>query len=226
VRARRRLAVLLIGALAAVPAPAAAQSYSGKTSPHAGSVEIGGGVVWIGGYDAGTRDAIESPNSSTGGAPLTLFSSSSRVASVGGVDAHLGVYLSPHISGEGLFQFSRPNLRTSLKSDFENAAPVEAVGVISTYLLGGSVLYHFGAGRVVPFVSGGGGYLRQLDEDNTDVVSGTELHGGGGVKIWFGTGGGLGVRFDAQVSSRSKSAGFEQTRRLLPQVGGGIVYVF
>jgi hypothetical protein len=74
---------------------------------------------------------------------------------------------------------------------------------------------------------GGAGYLRQLDEDNADVLTGNELHGGGGVKVWFGTGKGrLGVRVDARASSRSKSAGFEQKRRILPVVGAGLVYLF
>lgn len=224
--ARRRLAALLIGALATMPVSAAAQSYPGHSSPHGGSFEIGGGVVWIAGYDAGSRAATETPNSSTGAPPLTLFTSTSNVPGVTGLDAHLGVYLSPRISAEGSFQFSRPSLRTKLSGDFENAASVEAVGGISSYLVGGSVLYHFGAGRVVPFVIGGAGYLRQLDEDNTDVVSGNEVHGGGGVKLWFGSGGGFGARFDVQVSSRSKSAGFEQTRRVLPAIGAGLVYLF
>ena len=94
-------------------------------------------------------------------------------------------------------------------------------------LIAGSLLYHFGEGRVVPFVSGGGGYLRQLDEDNADVLTGNELHAGGGLKVWFGTGANrLGLRLDAQASSRSKSAGFEQKRRILPVLGAGLIYLF
>lgn len=210
-----------------LPAYAAAQPYLGATAPHAKSVEIGGGVVWTAGYDAGSRAATESANSSTGGAPVTLFSTSARVAPVAGIEARAGVYLGPRVSVEAAFQFSRPQLRVMLDDDFENAAAQEAVGGLSSYVIGGSVLYHFGGGHVVPFVMGGGGYLRQLDEDNADVLTGNELHGGGGVKVWFGAGESrLGLRVTAQASVRSRTASFEQKRRILPLVSAGLVYLF
>jgi len=213
--------------LLCLPVAAAAQTYVGRTTPHAGSIEIGGGVTWTAGYDAGSSDATESRNTTTGGSPLTLFTSSSRVPSVTGVGAQAGVYLTSRVSVEGVFQYSKPTLVTSLDDDFENAAPLEAEGGLASYLVGGSLLYHFGAGRVVPFVAGGASYLRQLDEANVDVLTGSEIHGGGGVKVWFSSGGSrAGLRVDAQLSSRSKSAGFEDTRRILPVLGAGIVFVF
>ena len=224
-RCAASIAAVVVAVLCA-PAGAAAQTYSGAGSPHAGSIEVSGGVVWIGGYGAGSSTATESRNSSTTTTPLTLFTQSSRVGAVAGVDARAGVYLSARISAEGVFQFSRPTLRTSLRDDFENAAPIEATGGVSSYVAGGSVLYHFGTGQVVPFVAFGGGYVRQLDEDNADVLTASEVHGGGGVKAWFGTPHHLGVRFDAQVSARSKAAGFEQKRRTLPVLSAGLVYVF
>jgi len=220
--------VIAIAAVAlGLPACAAAQPYIGGTAPHAGSIEIGGGVIWTAGYDAGSRDATESPNTTTGGSPLTLFTSSSRVRPVTGVGAQAGVYLSSRVSVEGVFQYSKPSLVTTLGDDFENAAPLDAVGGLSSYLVGGSLLYHFGSGKVVPFVAGGASYLRQLDEANADVLTGNDVHAGGGVKVWFGSGESrVGLRIDAQVSSRSKSAGFEDKRRTLPVVGAGLVFLF
>jgi hypothetical protein len=214
-------AMLLFG-----PVSAIAQVYPGSTAPRAGTIEIGGGVTWTGGYDAGAGDANLSPNSTTGAPPVTLFTSSARVSSVAGIEARAGVYLGSRVSAEATFQFSRPNMRVDLGDDFENATAVEAVGRVSSYVFGGSVLYHFGSGRVVPFVIGGAGYLRQLDEDNAEVLSGSEFHGGGGVKIWLGSGQHFGLRADAQVSSRSKSAGFEDTRRVLPLLGAGLTSRF
>lgn len=206
---------VLIAALL-LPAPAAAQG-----------IEIGGGVAWVGGYSAGGRDATETANSSTGGGPITLFTSSSRVTSASGFDAHAGVWLGSRVAAEGLFQYSRPTLRVKLQNDFENALPEDAVGAFATYLFGGSVLYHFGSGRVVPFVLGGGGYLRYLDEDNMEAVTGNEVHAGGGVKIRLGSGAaGFGVRVDAQASVRSTSPGFEDTRRVLPALSAGLTYRF
>jgi hypothetical protein len=222
-----RLLAIALAAVAFVPASASAQIYVGRPMPRAGTIEIGGGAVWTGGYDAGSRDATESSNSSTGGAPITLFTSSSRAAAVTGVEARAAVYLGSRVSAEGLFHFSRPNVRVTLDDDFENALPEVAVGSFSSYLFGGSLVYHFGRGKVVPFVLGGGGYLRLLDEDNAEVNSGNEAHAGGGVKIWFGSGGSrLGVRIDARLSARSKSPGFEDKRRLLPTLGGGLLYRF
>ena len=181
----------------------------------------------MGGYDAGSRNATESSNSSTGAAPTTLFTSSSRVPAAAGVDARVAVYFGDRLSAEGLFQFSRPNVRTTLGSDFENALQEVAVGAFSSYLFGGSLVYHFGSGRIVPFVLGGGGYLRLLDEDNADVATGNEAHAGGGVKVWLGSGASrVGLRVDAQISSRSKSPGFEDKRRALPSFGAGVLYRF
>jgi hypothetical protein len=227
--ARRALAVGAAAALAALllPMPAAAQPYIGSAAPHGGSIEIGGGVVWLGGYDTGDPSATETSNSSTGGAPLTLFATTSRVAPATGVDARAAVYLSSRAAVEGLFQFARPELRVRITSDFENAADTTAVGRTSSYVFGGSLVYHFSTGRIVPFVIGGGAYLRQLDEDNAAVLTGNEVHAGGGVKVWFGTGPrALGLRLDAQASSRSRSAGFEEKRRLLPTLSAGLSYRF
>ena len=223
--ARLALAALALGLL--VPAVAHAQPYPGNTGPRAGSFELGGGVVWMGGYDAGSRAATLSPNSSTGGSPITLFTSESKVAPIAGVEARAGVYLGSRVSAEANFQYSRPVLRTTIGSDFENAESIDATETLSSYLVTGSLVYHFGSGRVVPFVRGGAGYLRQLHEDNAELLTGSEVHGGGGVKIWFGTAGSrFGLRLDAGVSARSKSVAFEQKRRVLPVAGAGVVYVF
>ena len=189
------------------------------------TVELGGGGLWMGGYDAGSATAtLTRPGSST---PLTLFAVNSRMLSAPGAAAQLGLFLGSRVSVEGAFHYSRPILRAHVTDDFESAPDTDVEGVVVTYLAQGSLLYHFGGGRFVPFVSGGAGYLRQIDEENSDLVTGTEIHGGGGVKYWFGNGGRrLGLRFDAGVSSRSKSVALEQKRRLLPVVGVGITFQF
>lgn len=206
-------------------APVSAQTYPGSTAP--GRIEIGGGIVWTGGYEAGSLDATESANSSTGGSPLTLFTTRSRVPAATGVDARVAYYFGSRFSAEGLFQFSQPKLRVKTDDDFENAVATEVVGTVSSYLFGGSLVYHFGSGKVVPFILGGGGYLRLLDEDYAEVISGNEAHAGGGVKIWLGSGATrLGLRVEAQLSSRSKSPGFEDKRRALPAMSAGLLFRF
>jgi hypothetical protein len=139
----------------------------------------------------------------------------------------LGIYLGRRVSVEAAFQYSRPILRASVTSDFEAAPDTDADEKLTTYVVGGSLLYHFGTGRLVPFVSGGGGYLRQLHEENSDLLTGSEIHAGGGVKYWLGTGTHrFGLRVDAQASARSKSVAFEQKRRILPSVAAGLTFQF
>jgi Outer membrane protein beta-barrel domain len=210
---------------AALPAVAAAQPYVGSDTPHRGTLEIGGGVVWTRGYEAGSAVAAETRPGS--GLPLTLFSVSSEVLDAPGAGAQLGIYLGRRVSVEAAFQYSRPILRASVTSDFEGAPDTDADEKLTTYVVGGSLLYHFGTGRFVPFVSGGGGYLRQLHEENSDLLTGTDIHAGGGVKYWLGTGTHrFGLRVDAQASARSKSVAFEQKRRIVPTFAAGLSYLF
>lgn len=209
----------------AVPAAAAAQPYLGATGPHRGTFEIGGGVVWSGGYDAGSATA--SLTRPAGAPPLPLFTVSARVRSVTGAEAHIGVFLARRVSVEAGFQYSQPVLRARLAGDAESAPDTDADETITTYFVGGSLRYHFGEGRFAPFVSGGGGYLRQLHEANAELLTGTEVHAGGGVEYWLGTGAHrFGLRVEGAASARSKSVAFEQKRRILPVVTAGLSYQF
>jgi len=186
--------------------------------------EIGAGAVWTGGFDAGGLDALETRNPSTGTSPLTLFGTSSDVRPAIGATARAGLFVTPHVEIEGLAEYSRSTLRTAIVDDFEEATGTEAANTIVTFVFGGSVLYHFGSGRFVPFVSAGAGYVRQLDEDETISVTGTEVHGGGGIRYRLSRH--LSLRADAGVSSRDKAIAFEEKRRVLPVFAAGITYRF
>lgn len=219
-----RRALIGIVLLAALPTTAAAQPYVGSHASHRGSFEVGGGVVWTGGYDAGSANAHET---TVGTAPITLFVVDGKVRSGTGAAVQIGVYLGRRVSAEAAFHYTRPILRAHLSSDFESASETDADTRIASYIVGGSLLYHFGDGRWVPFVSGGGGYLRQLHEDNADLLTGTEVHAGGGLKFWVGSGKRrLGLRLDAQASARSTSVAFEEKRRLVPTFAAGMTYRF
>jgi hypothetical protein len=213
--------------LMVLPAAASAQPYPGATGPHRGTVELGGGVTWTGGYDAGSATATLTRNPSTGTAPLTFFVVSGRSRPAVGAGVHLGVFLARHVSAEATLQYSRPILRVRVTNDFESAPDTNADQTITSYVLGGSLLYHFGDGRFVPFVSGGGGYLRQVHEAGADVLTASEVHAGGGLRYWLGMGAHrFGLRVDAQASARSKSVAFVQKRRFVPTFGAGIAYQF
>jgi hypothetical protein len=221
----RRLALSLGLVMMTIAREASAQPYIGSTGSDRGTVEIGAGGEWTGGYDAGSANATETRPG--GGPPLTLFTVSSRMLSAPGAWVQVGVFLARRVSAEATFHYGRPVLRARITNDFESAPDTDADGTVTSYLFGGSLLYHFGDGRFAPFVSGGGGYLRQLHEANSDLLTGTEVHAGGGIKAWLGTGGHrFGLRVDAQVSARSKSAAFEQKRRIVPTFGAGVEYQF
>jgi len=214
-----------VALITALPAALSAQPYIGVTGPHRGTVEVGGGGVWTGGYDAGS--AVAALTRPAGTTPLTLFAVDGRVLGAPGAGVQIGIFLGRRVSAEATFQYGRPILRARVTSDFESAPETTADGTMTSYLVGGSLLYHFGGGRFVPFVSGGGGYLRQLHEANAELLTGTEMHAGGGLKYWLGTGRRrFGLRAGAEASVRSKSVAFEQKRRIIPSVTAGLSYQF
>jgi len=210
---RRRCGLVLVLASFAVAPPVFAQSR----------FEIGGGVTWTGGFDAGGLDALET-RPGAGSTPLTLFATDSRVTAAAGVRAHAAWFLTPRLAIEGAGEYSRPALETTISNDFERATGSVAEIDVASYVFGGSVLLHFGARRLVPFVFVGAGYLRQLDGDGTGAVTGAEFHGGGGVKYALSSR--VGLRVDGGISSRDTSMAFEVKRRTLPVIGASVAYRF
>jgi Outer membrane protein beta-barrel domain len=221
-----RLVIAICAAMLSAPTLAEAQ-FLGRF-PRAGTFEASGGGLWSGGYSFDTVLANETRNPPTGSDPLTLFQGEPRLDGGAGAEAHLGVYLGRRVSIEGGLQFSRPSLAVRTSGDFENAADTTATTPVPQYLIDGSVLYHFGAGGLTPFASIGAGYLRQLLDRNSVVETGNEIHGGGGVKYWFGAARRLGLRAEARASSRSAGVSLDGStkRRFVPTVSAGLAYLF
>jgi len=207
------LLCLLALALLVLSDPVAAQSR----------FEVGGSATWTGGYDAGGTDALLTRPGS-GSSPLPLFQTESRLDGAAGVRAQAAWFLTRRLAVEGILEYSRPSLRTTILNDFETATGSEAAVGIRAYLFGGSVLYHFGRSRIVPFVCAGAGGLRQLDDEARNVTAGAEMHAGGGVKYRLSSR--MALRIDAGASARDKSVGFEAKRRVVPVGGAGITYRF
>lgn len=231
-RGRRLCAlVLLVGTLALRAPGAAAQVWSGPPGPRAGSVEVSAGAAFAGKATLGKRDAEESRNINTGSGPFALFASESTLAAGPAAVLRIGVYLSRSVSVEAGVQYGRPRLSTRLTGDAEQAPTVSADETLTRYLVDGSLLLHltglsFAGGRGVPFVSAGGGYLRDLHEQNQLVETGREYRAGGGVKFWMGTGARLGVRVDAGASMTSGGADFRTGRRTAPTAAVTVMYRF
>ena len=195
-----------------------------SSAPRSGSWEIGGGVVYIHGFDLGDRTAELTP--STGNDPLDLFTTSSELKAAVGFQGRLGFYLSPKLSVEGGVRYAKPKLSIRVTGDFENAPNETVEETLTQYLIDGSILWHFGrpSAGTVPFIMGGAGYFRELHDGQELVETGAEYHAGAGVKIWFG--GGLGVRAEGGISIRDGAFDFEDKVRIVPVAAGSIVFLF
>ena len=224
-----RWSVVAAAAAMAVCTPLDAHAqYVGRELPRAGTVEVGATAVLTTGRSLGTVTATETSNPGVSSNPLGLFVSDLRVKPSLGMEGQVGVYLSPVFELEGNASYTRPVVSAHLSDDFEAAPDTTAEKTVTHYVIGGSALYHFGRGRVKPFVFGGAAYLRQVEPEGADVQNGTEFHAGGGVKYWFGKGRRRsGVRVDARVSSRNRSAGFDPMRHsTVALVSAGFAVLF
>lgn len=233
-RPRRTVrAVLLATLLVSLgAAPAAAQVWIGGSAPRAGSLEFSGGVMRAQGYDLGDSAAVLTRNPTTGSSPLELFSASTRVDPAVGAHARLGVYLSRGVSVEGGLQYSRPVLSVELAGDAEGAEALTASETITRYVLDGSLVVHllplsFAEGRGVPFVTGGGGYVRELHAGSELAETGKQFHAGAGLKIWFGDRRRrFGIRGDIGVALREGGSDFKEGRRTVPTASASLLYLF
>ena len=222
--------VLLVALLSSSAASAHAQTYGRPVRPRLGSLEAGVGTAWVGGVDFGEKRAIELRNPSTGADPLLLFMTSSRLDPRAGLQARFGYYFSPRIVLEAGVRYSKPALVTRITDDFEQGADTVARETLSHYVFDGSVLFHlaqFGRGRFVPFVQGGAGHVRDLHQRGELVQTGTEYHGGGGIKVWFGSRSPrFGIRGDIAASSRSGGFDLAGERRTVPIAGASLIVRF
>lgn len=228
------LSALVLGAgLLTAASSAQAQVFMGPNdAPRRGSWEVGGGVVWTGGFDLDSVPPQLTGNGGDNATPITLFDVESRVGAISGVQGRVGFYFTPIVSVEGGVQFSRPIVSARISGDFEDAEPVTAEEKMSRYIFDGSILLHmrgllFAGGRGVPFVAFGAGYLRELHESNELVETGTTYHGGLGIKVWLNQGPRrLGLRGDVGFSIRDGAFEGESGRRTLPTAGASLVYLF
>jgi Outer membrane protein beta-barrel domain len=215
----RRLAAAWITMASAVAALALASPATAQSR-----VEIAAGASWTGGFDAGGQDALLTRNPATGSSPLPLFETSSSVHAAPGVTVGLGFYVTSHLALEAFADYSRPLLRTAISNDFEAATGTTVDSRLTTLVAGGTARWQFGAARLAPFVVGGAGWTRQLDGDNVMLVTGPEVHGGGGVSYRLDRH--FALRGQGGVSVRDKTIAFEEKRRALVAGGGSLVYRF
>ena len=198
-------------------------------------IEAAVGGLWLGGASLGSSTAELRANRTGTPAPFTLFTTESRFGSAPGLDVRVGYGLSKTFSVEFGLAYGRPELRTRIDDDVENAPELTVAESIQQYFFDGSVvmlLDRFAiGGRTVPFVSGGAGYLRQLHDGQTLVESGQVYHLGGGIKHWLalrdsGFVRGAGIRVDGRLYLLVKGIELEERVRPHGAISGSFFLTF
>jgi hypothetical protein len=218
-----RLVTLALLVLLAAPVNAQTQRASQPAR-----FSVAGGVLWAGGYSTGIVGATLRRNAPGTTTPpgFTLFTAETSVERAVGVDARFRYAVTRAFDIEAGGTFSQPRLIARIDRD-EEADPVELGDQrLSQFTLEGSVLWHLtpinlGA-RARPFVIGGIGYLRQLDQDRSAAETGTVGRIGAGVNYWLRsdhtTRRGFGVRGEASLQIRSGGYRFEDKVHMGPAI--------
>jgi hypothetical protein len=195
-------------------------------------VDAGGGL--FGGARLGAGDANLRANAQTP-QPFRLFTADSRFERAPSVHLRAAVALGRRLAVEGSVSRSRPEIRTSLTADVEGAAPLASIERVDQYVFDVSLVLMLDARRLgprlVPFVAGGAGYLRQLHEGHTLIEHGHVYHAGGGIKYWLftRTSGFLrsaGLRGDARVQLLRGGIAFEDRARPHAAISGSVFVGF
>ena len=203
--------------------PAAQAQPSSAAGP--GRVEAAFGGLWFGRQPLGTADATETTPS---GGALKIFATSSELAAVFGFEARIAIRLLPSLEAEVQGSYSEPQLKVAIGGDSEGAAGVTAVEKVQQFTIGGGAVWYVPArvlgSRVVPFVTGGVGQLRQMHQDRVLLETGRYFQVGGGVKGFLvsrsrGFINAVGVRVDVRALVRLDVVAFDDRGHASPSVG-------
>jgi hypothetical protein len=205
------VAVVLCGCVAT----AAAQDRSPALRAH--RFTLAGGVSWLGGYPIGDNTATLRRNESGTPTPgrFTLFAADASLRRAAGVDARVGFGLTRTLAVELGAGYARPRLVVEITDDPESPLVALSDEEISQYTVEAAVLWQVSqlnlGRRARPYVSFGGGYLRQLYDNRVKVETGRVAHVGGGVRYWLRGGDAalraLGIR--AELRAERRSGGIE-----------------
>ena len=191
-----------------------------------GHLVLGLGGAWVGADTLGSvrAETRASALGTTSPPPFTLFDTSSRLDGGPAAEATVTIAVTPGWAVEVRGGVRRPTLTTTITSDAEAAGSFTATEDVAEYVVDASVLYHpswAGLGsRARAYLLAGGGFLRQLHDDNALVETGSTAHVGAGTRLWLagGHGRGLeaGVTGDLRWVVRRDGITFDQGRRSLP----------
>jgi hypothetical protein len=195
--------------------------------------EVSGGVRWLGSATAAPASADETaPDGST----FRLFRSRSSLGPGVGIDARVGVVITPRVQLEGSGSYAKPSLEARITGDVEGIPDVTLKQKLNEWTIEGAVVsplrrLGFGAAGAVPFVSAGVGYVRHLHEGATLVTTGVTYHVGGGVEypLLRRNAGRLrtaGLRLDGRAVVRSRKVSADDQSHVAPAFGASMFFRF
>jgi opacity protein-like surface antigen len=180
---------LLISAVLAVAATAAAQDSD--PAPRAHRLTVSGGLTWLGGYAIGDNTATLRRNEPATLMPasFTLFDANASLARAAGFEARIGYALTRALGVEFGAAYAHPRLDVDITADQESSPVTLSDARVSQYTIDASVVWQLSRLRLGsharPYVTAGGGYLRQLFDDRVKLETGSIINAGGGVRYWL-----------------------------------------
>jgi hypothetical protein len=189
--------------------------------------------AWWDGYQLGERRAsITGPQTPTG-SPVTLFDSDVAILPGPGAEVRLGWRVFRQVYAEATGGLGVNTVEARIHDDIEPAPALTVSSTLTQITVEGGALVDVAAlrlpaGNLVPFVSGGAGYLRQVHEDRVLIETGRTFYVGGGVKWRAATARPRGlmqrlvVRADARLVSRTGGVGVADDRHNYITVSGGV----
>lgn len=190
------------------------------------------GAWWDGyGLDRG-RAAITGPQAPTG-SPVTLFDTDAAIRPGPGAELRLGWRVFRGVYAEATGGVAVNAIEARVSGDIEQAPAITVSATLAQITIEGGALIELAtlrlpAGNLVPFIDGGGGYLRQVHEDRVLIETGRTIYAGAGVK-WRssvvtprGLLQRLVLRADARLVSRTGGADVNDERRNYITVSGGV----
>jgi len=220
---RTAIALVMLGSLAS-NREAAAQGVL-----ESGRLEISAGAAWLGGLTFGSAAATETTPS---GSSFSLFNTSSELGGAAAFDARVGVRVAGSLVVEADATYARPELRVTIANDVESAPSITAAERLQQYMIGGGATWYVpGRSRIVPFVAGGGGYLRQLHDRALLVETGTYFQAGGGVLYVLSSHPGnrlkaTGIRADVRAVILKDGVAFDGGRHTAPAAAASLFLRF
>jgi hypothetical protein len=219
-----RHALFIALALCGGVATAAAQDNS--PAPRAHRFTITGGLSWLGGYPIGGNTATLRRNEAGTTAPsgFPLFTADASLRRAAGVEARIGFGLTRALAVEFGGGYARPRMAVAITQDQESPSVVLDDERISQYMIEAAVLWQLSqlnlGSRARPYLSVGGGYLRQLYENRVKLETGRVAHIGGGVRYWLHGGDAahraIGIRAELRAERRSGGIELAGQARVFP----------